>query len=271
VRWLPEDPSLTEVATVLDDHVALVSLSHVSYRSGALLDLPAITGVAHEHGALVLWDLSHSAGVVPIGLEASDVDLAVGCTYKHLNGGPGSPAFLFVRDRLQADLRSPIWGWFGARDQFAMSSTYEPAEGIDRFLAGTPPVIALVAAQEGIELTARAGVDAIRAKSVLLTTLLIDLAVEWLIPLGFELATPRDAAARGAHVALRHPEAWRISCALIGELGVVPDFRPPDVVRLGPAPLYTRFVDVWDAADRLRVAAEERRYERYSVARGRVT
>jgi kynureninase len=246
-------PQAAEIrAACADGDVALVTLSHVAYRSGALADLPAITDAAHAGGALVLWDLSHSAGAVPIELEAAGVDLAVGCTYKYLNAGPGAPAYLYVRTSLQEGLRPPIQGWFGQRDQFEMERPYEPHNGVRRFLAGTPPLLGLAAVDVGAELVGEAGIEAIRAKSGSLTTLAIDIYDAQLASLGFELGTPRAAEARGAHVSLRHPEAWRICRALIERAHVVPDFRGPDSVRLGLPPLYTRHADVVEALDRLR-------------------
>jgi kynureninase len=247
----------------------LVVLSHVDYRSGERQDIPAVTERAHAAGALVLWDLSHSAGVLPIDLSAAD--LAVGCTYKHLNAGPGAPAFLYVRRDLIAQLRSPIQGWFGQRDQFAMERPYDPAPGIERFLAGTPPIGGLAAVRAGAQLVAEAGVDRIEAKAAALTTHLIELHDRWLAPLGFAVATPRDPALRGAHVALRHPDAWRITKALIEHADVIPDFRPPDLVRLGVSPLFTRFADVHEAMDRLRALVAEGVHERMDPTPARVT
>ena len=248
-----EGPTADDVAAACaPGDVALVSLQHVAYRSGALADMEGITAAAHEGGALVLWDLSHSAGAVPVGLGAAGADLAAGCTYKYLNAGPGALAYLYVRIGLQDELSSPIWGWFGQRDQFRMGPAYEPAPGIARFLAGTPPVLDLTAAEVGIRLVAEAGVEALRAKSAALTELAIDLHDAWLAPLGFELGTPRQPGRRGGHVSLRHDDAWPICRALIERAKVVPDFRRPDSIRIGLPPLYTRFVDVWDALDRLR-------------------
>ena len=274
IRWVDGDadagPSVADVAAALDDTVALVTLSHASYRSGALADMRAITDAAHGVGALALWDLSHSAGVAPIDLDASRVDLAVGCTYKYLNGGPGAPAFAYVRRDLQPLIRQPIWGWFGQRDQFAMDAGYQPATGIAQQLTGTPAVLGLVAVDEGVKIVEEAGIDAIRAKSTALTDLAVACFDAWLAPLGFALATPRDTAARGGHVGLRHPEGWRLTQALI-DANVVPDFRPPDVIRLGFAPLYSRFVDVWDAMDRVRDVTERRAYEQFATTRHRIT
>jgi kynureninase len=251
--------------------VALVSLEHVAYRSGALADLEGITAVAHEAGALVLWDLSHAAGSVPVGLGAARADLAVGCTYKYLNAGPGALAYLYVRADLQEELTSPIWGWFGQRDQFRMGPAYDPAPGVARFLAGTPPVLDLTAAEVGIRLVAEAGVAALRTKSVALTELAVALHDAWLAPLGFELGTPRDPARRGGHVSLRHEEAWPICRALIERAKVVPDFRGPDSIRIGLPPLYTRFVDVWDALDRLRRLVASGGHRAFDAPPARVT
>ena len=253
------------------DGAGLVVLSHVDYRTGELADLPGLTARCRERGVPLVWDLSHSAGALPVGLRAAGAELAVGCTYKYLNAGPGGPAFLYVAAERQAGLRSPIQGWFGQRDQFEMERPYEPAEGVERFLAGTPPILGLAAAEEGARLTADAGIEAVRAKSVAQTELLIALADARLAPLGFSVGSPRDAARRGSQVALRHPEAWQVTRAAIERAAVVGDFRPPDVLRLGVAPLYTRFTDLWDAVERLRrlVAAGEHRL--VDAARGRVT
>jgi kynureninase len=230
---------------------ALVCLSHVAYRSGALADMTGFTQIAHEAGALMLWDLCHSAGAVPVDLDASGADLAVGCTYKYLNAGPGAPAFLYVRSALQQRLHQPVWGWFGQRDQFAMGADYDPAPGIGAFLTGTPQIVGTVAVQESARLLAEAGIGRLRAKGTALTGYLIGLADAWLAQYGIAVASPRQDERRGAHVTLAHPEAWRISQALIRRC-VIGDYRTPDRLRLGPAPAYTRFTDVWDAMDTLR-------------------
>ena len=235
---------------------ALVVLSHVDYRSGALAPMSAIEELARAHDATVVWDLSHSVGALPIDLSGSGAAFAVGCTYKYLNGGPGSPAWLYVASAQQERLRSPIQGWFGQRAQFEMDRPYEPAAGIARFLAGTPSVPGLVAVEEGVRLVAEAGTEALRTKSVGLTELAIELHRAWLEPLGFELLTPADPARRGSHVCLRHRDAWPIRCALAERANVIVDFRGPDAIRLGVAPLYTRHVDVWDAIDRIRRLVE---------------
>ena len=265
-------PGVAEVeAACADGDVALVVMSQVAYRSGAFADVSAVTEVAHAAGALVLWDLSHAAGAVPVGLAEHGVDLAVGCTYKYLNAGPGAPAYLYVRSELQEELRSPIQGWFGQREQFAMGARYEPAEGIERFLAGTPSILGLAAVEAGAELVLEAGVDRLREKSIALTELTVALHDERLAPLGFRLNTPRDPARRGGHVSLGHDEGWRLCRALIELAAVVPDFRPPDTVRLSFAPLYSRFTDVWDAVDRLAELVETGRYREVAAGVARVT
>ena len=261
---------LAVLADALDERVAVVVLSQVAYRSGALLDIAEVTRLAADAGALVLWDLSHGAGAVPADLTAAGADLAVGCTYKYLNGGPGAPAFLYVRRELQEQLRQPIWGWFGQRDQFAMGPAYDPADGVDRFAVGTPPVLAMAAVEVGARLSAEAGIERLAAKGQALTELVIALADEWLAGHGVTVASPREAARRGAHVSLAHPQAWQLTQALV-DRGVVPDFRTPDRLRLGPAPLYTRFVDDWDAMDRLRSVLAEGAHAGYPTARRRVT
>jgi kynureninase len=262
------DPAV--LAGALDERVAVVVLSAVAYRSGALADVAAVTQAAREAGALVVWDLSHAAGAVELDLAASGVDLAVGCTYKYLGGGPGAPAFLYVRRELQEHLRQPIWGWFGQRDQFAMGPAYDPVPGIGRFAVGTPPVLAAAAVEVGARLVAEAGIGRLAAKGRALTGLLVALADAHLVPHGVALASPRDPARRGSHVTLAHPHAWQLTQALV-DRGVVPDFRTPDRVRLGAAPLYTRFVDVWDAVDRFRAVLADGAYEAYPTERARVT
>jgi kynureninase len=262
IRWLDPDPidgpQPADVAAALDRDVALLTLSHVNYRSAAIADLPGITALAHDAGALTLWDLSHAAGSVPVDLDASGADLAVGCTYKFLNAGPGAPAWLYVRAGLQDELRNPIQGWFGQRDQFAMGQGYDPTPGIRSWLTGTPVIPAVAAVDEGVAMIEDAGMDAIRAKGVALTAYAVDLHEAWLAPIGFALGSPRDAARRGAHVAVRHPEARPHNDALIAS-GVITDFREPDSIRLGLSPLTTRFRDVRTGIERLRDLATGRR------------
>ncbi len=267
---IDEGFDLGVLAAALDERVAVVVLSLVAYRSGALADVAEVTRLVHEAGALLLWDLSHAVGAVPVDLDVTGADLAVGCTYKYLNGGPGAPAFLYVRRELQDELRSPIQGWFGQRDQFEMGPAYEPAEGIERFGVGTPPVMGMAAVEVGAGLVAEAGIGALAAKGRTMTDLVVALGDEWLAPAGVALASPRKSAHRGSHVTFHHPQAWQLTQALV-DRGVVPDFRTPDRVRLGPAPLYTRFVDVWDAMDRFRAILTDRSYEAFPAERARVT
>jgi kynureninase len=250
IAWLEPDeiegPQPADVEAALAEHrgdVALVTLSHVNYRSAAIADMEAITALAHDAGALTIWDLSHSAGAIAVDLEGSGADLAVGCTYKFLNGGPGAPAWLYVRRSLQGQLRNPIQGWFGQRDQFAMGQGYDPEPGIRSWLVGTSGIIGLAAADEGIGLVTEAGIDRIRAKGSALTEYAIALLDARLAALGFSLGSPRDPARRGAHVAIRHPDARRLTAELIAR-DVVPDFREPDSIRFGLSPLTTRFRDV---------------------------
>jgi kynureninase len=246
------------LAAALGPDTALVSLSHVAYRSAALADMAKITELVHASGALMLWDLCHSAGSVPVELDACGADLAVGCTYKYLNGGPGAPAFLYVRRDLQ-ELRQPIWGWMGQRNLFEMGPVYDPQPGIGRFTTGTPQVPGIAAVEEGARLLAEAGIGRLRAKGIELTEYLITLADAWLLPLGCVLASPRDPARRGSHVTIFHPQARQIYRAL-GTRGVIIDYREPDRMRFGLAPLTTRFTDVWDAVLATREIIETKAY-----------
>lgn len=226
------------------DDVAVVVRSMIDYRSAEIVDLAAETARAHEAGALVVWDLSHAAGLHPVGLRAAGAQLAVGCTYKFLNGGPGAPAFTYVAHELIDRIDEPFHGWFARADQFEMGATFEPRPDIGRMLAGTPGILGLVAAEAGIEVTAEAGIDAIRAKS----TELGRFALECCVRLGLASATPRDDLRRGGHVCVNHPDAQRITDRLAADHEVLADFREPDVIRLGLSPLTTRFVDVARAA-----------------------
>lgn len=221
---------------------AVVLLSHVSYRSGFLADGPELTAIAHRAGALVLWDLCHSAGSVPVELDAWNADLAVGCTYKYLNGGPGSPAFAYVASRHHATLTQPVQGWMGAADVFSMGPQYRPAEGMRRFLSGTPPVLAMVAMQDTLDLLDVAGIEAVRAKSIALTEFAVRVADGILSPLGVRLASPRDPAERGGHVTLSHP-AMRAVTARLWSDDVIPDYRDPHGLRIGLSPLSTSFAE----------------------------
>jgi kynureninase len=251
LRWLRFDraagPTPDAVADAVGPETALVTFSHVSYRSAHVAEMAEIGAVVREAGALMLWDLSHSAGSVPLALDRDGADLAVGCTYKYLHGGPGAPAYVYVSAALQEQLRQPIWGWLGRRDPFEMALGWEPAAGIRAFLSGTPPVLGLVGVDEGVRVVAEAGIDAIRAKGIELTEFAIALADG----LDVVVASPREPARRGAHVALSHLRARELCAALI-DRGVIVDFRRPDVIRFGFAPLTTRFVDVFDGIEALR-------------------
>jgi len=270
-----EDGELTvdedQLCAAINEQTALVTLSHVTFKSGFIYDAARIGARAREVGALVLWDLSHSAGAVPVALDAWRADLAIGCCYKYLNGGPGAPAYLYVRSDLQEALVSPIWGWFGREAPFAFALDYRPAPGMARFLAGTPPVLSLAAIEPALAMLNEVGIPAIRRKSVALTTFLIKLHDALLAPLGFTLGSPRDAARRGSHVSLRHQHGYQINRALIDEQGVLPDFREPDNLRLGLSPLTTSFAEVWDGMERIRQVVAEERHLRYPANRSAVT
>lgn len=248
VRWVDVDITAGATADSLRRSVgpetAVVVLSHVAYRSGYLTDAAALTRIAHDAGALILWDLCHSAGSVPVEADAWDFDLAVGCTYKYLNGGPGSPAFAYVAHRHQATLAQPIQGWMGTADVFAMGPDYRPAEGMRRFISGTPPVVGMLAMQDTLEMIADAGIQSIRAKSVALTEFAIRVADALLAPLGVTVASPRDAALRGGHVTLSHPSMRKVTAAL-WEHDVIPDYRDPDGLRIGLSPLSTSFTETF--------------------------
>ena len=247
------DPDLVRAA--VDSGTALVSLSHVAYRSGALADMAAVTGIVQRAGALMLWDLCHSVGAVPVDLDGCGADLAVGCTYKYLNAGPGAPAFAYVCARLREELRQPIWGWFSQRDQFDMGPGYDPAPGMAKFLTGTPSIPGTAAVEEGARLLLEAGMAPMRAKSMRLTAYLIELADAWLVPLGCAIATPREAGRRGGHVSFCHPRAEQI-VARLASGGVITDYRTPDRFRFGLPALTTRFTDVWDGAEAARALIE---------------
>ena len=234
--------------------VAVASLVH--YRSGELLDLGGVTATLRTTGTTMVWDLSHAVGVVDVRLDDAGVDVAVGCTYKYLNGGPGAPAFIYVSRDAQARLRQPMWGWFGNRDMFAMGPEYVPAPTMRSWLVGTPNIAATMAVDEGVRVVAEAGIGAVRDKSKALTSAAYALAESWLVPLGAVIDSPAEPERRGSHIAIAHPDAAALCNALIAKERVVPDFRHPNVIRLGLSPLYTRFVDVWDALDRTREEIE---------------
>jgi kynureninase len=249
VRWIEVDlaggVATDAVADAVGAETAVVLLSHIAYRSGHMADAEAITRVVHDAGALVVWDLCHSAGSAPVRADAWGFDLAVGCTYKYLDGGPGAPAFAYVAARHQSTLAQPIQGWMGAADVFAMGPRYAPAAGMRRFLSGTPPIVGMLALQDSLALIEEVGIAAIRDKSVALTEFAIRLADAWLAPLGATVASPRDAARRGGHVTLSHP-AMREVTALLWQRDVIPDYRDPGGLRIGLSPLSTSFAEVAD-------------------------
>lgn len=255
LRWIESDTAAgvtaEQVAAVVGPQTALVVLSQVAYRSGFLADVPTITGIAHGAGALVLWDLCHSVGAVEVQLDAWGVDFAAGCSYKYLNGGPGAPAFGYVRTGLQSSVQQPIWGWLGSSEPFQMGPDYAPAEGIRRFISGTPAVVGMLAMQDMIALVAEVGMDAIRAKSVALTEFAIELTDALLAEHGVTVASPREAARRGSHVTLRHDDFRSITAAL-WERGVIPDFRAPNGLRIGLSPLSTSFGELCAGIDAVR-------------------
>ena len=253
LRWVPTDPasglSVEQLSAVVGPATALVVLSHVSYRSAYLADLPAVAAVTHEAGALLLADLCHSVGAVPLALDEWGVDLAVGCTYKYLNGGPGSPAFAYVSRDLA--VRQPIWGWMGRQDPMEMGPGYLPAPGIRQVVSGTPPILGMVPLRASLDLLEEVGLPAVREKSVALTQFTLELADEWLVPLGVSVASPRASAERGGHVTLCRSD-FRDVTAQLWERGVIPDFRAPDGIRVGLAPLSTSFTELYDGMRALR-------------------
>jgi kynureninase len=257
LRLVPRD----RLREALGGDVAVLLLTHVDFRTGEMHDMAGLTRAAHDKGALALWDLSHSAGAVPVDLGGDEVDLAVGCGYKYLNGGPGAPAFAFVARRWHSAFESPLSGWMGHAAPFEFGPRYEAARGASRLLCGTPPILSLAALECGVASVARAGVAPLRRKSMALTDLFVRLVQQECGGFGFELASPREAERRGSQVSLRHAQGHAIVQAL-AERGVIGDFRTPDVLRFGFAPAYVRFVDAWDAAAALRAVMEGEEWRR---------
>jgi len=255
LRWIDSSPeggvTAEQVRQVVGPQTSLVLLSHVAYRSGYLADMRAITAIAHEHDALVLWDLSHSVGSVPVQLDLCNVDLAVGCSYKYLSGGPGAPAFGYVKSDLQEVLTQPIQGWMGAQAIFEMGPGYRPATGIRRFMSGTPAVLGMLAMQDTIAMLDEATIESVRTKSVALTEYAIALVDEWLAPMGVTVASPREHTHRGGHVTINHPLMRQVT-KILWDNDVIPDFRGPSGLRLGLAPLSTSFVETYDGVAAVR-------------------
>jgi kynureninase len=256
----------TEIPAAIDSDTAALMLTHVDYKTGAMHDMAALTAKAHAAGARAIWDLAHSAGAVPLDLDAARADYAVGCGYKYLNGGPGAPAFLYVAKRHHEGFRQPLQGWLGHASPFAFESSYRPATGIAAAVVGSPPVIAMTALEAGVDIFLRQDMGAIRAKSEALTEIFRTLVMSRGREFGIACATPADPAARGSQISFRHPMAYEIVQAMIAK-GVTGDFRAPDIMRFGFTPLYLRYVDAWDAAAHLIDTMESRAYEepRYAV------
>lgn len=253
------------ICDAIDEDTAFVSLSHVHYKSGFAYDIESITLAAHQHGARVLWDLSHSVGVLPMQLRAWNVDAAVGCTYKYLNGGPGAPAFLYLRSDLHSAVDNPIRGWFGAMNPFSFSVDYVPSPDIQRFLVGTPPILSLAAIEPGVDLVLQAGIEQLRERSMQLTSEFIALVTERLLALGFTIQSPLDATMRGSHVSIGHPNAWQITQDLIQRYSVIPDFRTPSTIRFGFAPIYTTREELHRAIDAMESSIKSQSYRDFSA------
>ena len=252
------------LAAAIDGETALVTLSHTVFKTSYTYDMATITRMAHDAGALTLWDLSHAAGSVLVDLNDARADLAVGCTYKYLNGGPGAPAFLYVRRDLQETLQNPMQGWMGQTGMFDFGLDYQPAPGLQRFLTGTPPMMSVSAIEPGVDLLLEAGMERLRAKSIRQSEYLIALWEQELASLGFVLNSPRDVTQRGSHISLGHVDGWRIDQALIHDKNVLPDFRKPDNIRIGIAPIYNSFVDIYEAVARMKQIVDENIFEKYS-------
>jgi kynureninase len=244
----------------INKDTAVVMLTQVNYRSGAMLNMQSLNELTHKHGALAVWDLSHSAGAVPVDLNGSHADFAVGCTYKYLNGGPGAPAFIWVAKKHLADFKHPLSGWWGHEKPFAMQPTFEPTASIRRALCGTQPIISLALVECGLTIFKKTDMAAIRKKSLALSDLFIQLIEDNCGSHGLKLITPKDHAQRGSHVSLMHPHAYPLIQALI-QRGVIGDYREPSVLRFGFTPLYTSYADVWNAADALRDILDNNAYE----------
>lgn len=259
------------LAAVLNDDVALVTLSVIQYRSGVLHDVAKLTKMAREVGALFVWDASHAVGVVPMQFDRDQVDLAVGCTYKYCNSGPGSPAWLFVSTALQSELQVPIQGWFAQRDQFAMAQKFDRVDGMRGFQIASPSIIGMRCVTEAVSMIERAGLTAIAQKAAMGTDLMVRLYDAWLAPLGFEVVTPRDSSRRGGHISVRHEHAQKISDAMRVISNVIGDYRQPDCIRLAISPLATSYVEVFDGFERIRDLVATKKYLEVNESTSRVT
>ena len=255
----------------LSEDVALITFEVIQYRSGARNDIKALTDLARNYGALAIWDASHAVGALSLDLDANGVDLVVGCTYKYGNSGPGSPAWLYISNRMQNELKVPIQGWFSQRDQFAMGPVFDKDDGMRGFQIASPSIIGLRCVNTAFSMIAEASIEAIEEKCAIGTEMMIDLFDAWLADLGFTLNTPRAPEKRGGHISLSHPEAKRISIALRQLCNVIPDYREPDSIRLAISPLPTSYVEVWDGFARLRDLVVSRRHEEISDTNVKVT
>jgi kynureninase len=274
-----EDPAIADNELItaellekyMSEDVALVTFQVIQYRSGARTDIKSITDLARNYGALVVWDASHAAGAIEMNFDANGVDLAVGCTYKYGNAGPGSPAWLYVNKKIQKELQTPIQGWFANEDQFGMGAEFVKAEGIRGFQIASPSIIGIRGVQVSYAMIEEAGINVIASKAAIGTQMMIDLFDEWLAPLGYSLLTSRNPQERGGHIAIGHPDAARICVALRKFANVIPDYRTPNAVRLAISPLATSYVEVWDGMQRIKALTETRQYEKITDMGSRVT
>ena len=264
-----------QIEAALDENTAFLTLSHVVFKSAFMYDIKKINALAHKKNALVIWDLSHAAGAVPVNLNESNADMAVGCTYKYLNGGPGSPAFLYVRKDLQAKLSNPIWAWFSHQKPFDFNLDYEAKNTIQRFSTGTPSVLSLAATEPGLDLILAAGINNLRQKSTLQSAFLLEMIQKFLVPIGFSVASPLDINKRGSHISIQHKEGYRINRAMIepfdSSKSIIPDFRPPNNIRIGIAALYNTFQELHETIVRIKQIVDEKQYEKYSTEKLNVT
>lgn len=274
-----EDPAIAENELItaellekyMSEDVAMVTFEVIQYRSGARTDIQSVTDLARSYGALVVWDASHAAGAIEMNFDACGVDLAVGCTYKYGNSGPGSPAWLYVNKKIQKELQVPILGWFGNEDQFGMGPDFVKAEGIRGFQIASPSIIGIRGVQVAFSMIEEAGIDVIASKAAIGTQMMIDLYDEWLAPLGYTLLTSRNPKERGGHISIGHPDAARICVALRKFANVIPDYRTPNAIRLAIAPLPTSYVEIWDGFQRIRDLTQTRQYEKVEGSDSRVT
>jgi kynureninase len=255
----------------LSDDVALVTISVVAYRSGALHNIKDLTDLVRSHGALMVWDASHAVGAVDMQFDRDDVDLAVGCTYKYGNSGPGSPAWLYVSKRIQAELQMPIQGWFAQRNQFLMGSQFDQVEGMRGFQIASPSIIGLLCIDEGFGMIEEASIKQINAKASKGTDMMIELFDQWLAPLGYELVTPRDSKLRGGHITIYHPEAAQIARGLRDDMKVIPDYRAPNSIRVAISPLATSYAEVFDGFERIRDYTESGKYQELDLSNVKVS